>query len=359
MRRNGDCSRIPEARVLISDRAVGGSAPPLIVAELSANHNGSLEKALEHVREAKRCGADAIKLQTYTADTLTIDCESEDFRIRGGLWDGWKLYDLYKTAYTPWEWHETLFAEARRVGIIPFSTPFDESAVELLERLDAPAYKIASFELVDPKLLARVARTGRPVILSTGMATLREIAEAVETLRANGCSQLILLHCVSAYPAPASAANLRTIPHMAEAFGVPVGLSDHTLGTGVACAAVALGSCMIEKHFILDRRDGGPDSAFSIEPNQLKDLVTGCRMAWEAKGVVGYALEAAEAPNVVFRRSIFVVRDVKQGAVLSRDDVRVIRPGFGLAPRFLPQVLGRRARRDLTRGEPVTWDLLG
>jgi len=344
---------------VVAGRPVGMGAPPFIVAELSANHNGSLEKALEHVREAKRCGADAIKLQTYTADTLTIDCESEDFRIRGGLWDGWKLYDLYKTAYTPWEWHETLFAEARHVGIIPFSTPFDESAVELLERLDAPAYKIASFELVDPQLLARVARTGRPIILSTGMATLREIAEAVETLRANGCSELVLLHCVSAYPAPASAVNLRTIPHMAEAFDVPVGLSDHTMGTAVACAAVALGACVIEKHFILDRRDGGPDSAFSIEPNELKDLVTGCRMAWEARGEVSYAREVAEESNVVFRRSIYAVRDIAEGEILTPENVRVIRPGFGLPPKLLTQVLGRSVRRAVKRGEPILWKTLG
>jgi pseudaminic acid synthase len=345
--------------VTIAGRRISPDAPPMVVAELSANHNGSLEKALEHVREAKRCGADAIKLQTYTADTMTIDCESDDFKIRGGLWAGWKLYDLYKTAYTPWEWHETLFTEARRVGIIPFSTPFDESAVDVLERLDAPAYKIASFELVYPQLLARVARTGRPIILSTGMATLGEIAEAVETLRANGCSELVLLHCVSAYPAPAAAANLQTIPHMTEAFGVPVGLSDHTMGTAVACAAVSLGACVIEKHFILDRRNGGPDSAFSIEPNELKDLVTGCRMAWEARGEVSYAREAAEESNAVFRRSIYAVHDIGEGEILTPENVRIIRPGFGLPPRFLAQVLGRRVRRAVKRGEPILWETLG
>lgn len=350
---------MPLEEIEIGGRKIGNRHPPFVVAELSANHNGSLERALAHIREAKRRGADAIKLQTYTADTLTIDCEREDFVIKGGLWDGSSLHDLYRKAYTPWEWHEALFAQARAVGIIPFSTPFDSSAVDLLERLGAPAYKVASFELVDLELLKCVARTGKPVVLSTGMASLAEIAEAVETLRTSGCSDIVLLHCVSSYPAPASAANLRTIPHMAEAFGLPVGLSDHTMGTAVACAAVALGACVIEKHFILDRRDGGPDSSFSIEPLELAALTSGCRMSWEARGEVNYQREAAEEANAVFRRSIYAVRDVAEGETLTREDVRVIRPGFGLAPRFLPQVLGRKTKHALRKGDRIRWDVLG
>jgi len=343
--------------ITIAGRRVGSSHPPFIIAELSANHNGSLDRALEHIREAKRRGADAVKFQTYTPDTMTLKSDREDFRIKGGLWDGLTLYDLYAKAHTPWEWHETLFAEARRVGIIPFSTPFDDTAVALLENLDAPVIKVASFEVGDLALLARIARTGRPVILSTGMASLGEIDEAVTTLRVHGCRDIVLLHCVSAYPSPASAANLRTIPHMASAFGVPAGLSDHSNGTAVACAAVAFGACVIEKHFILDRRDGGPDSTFSIEPAELEQLTVGCRMAWEARGDVNYDRESAEEANLVFRRSIYAVREIAAGDVLTADNIRVIRPGFGLAPKFLPQVLGRRVTRPVAAGEPVLWPL--
>lgn len=348
---------IPE--VVIAGRPVGGGHPPLVVAELSANHNGSLERALEHVREAKRRGADAVKFQTYTADTMTIRSDRDEFQIKGGLWAGSSLFDLYQQAHTPWEWHPALFAEARKVGIIPFSSPFDDTAVALLEELDAPAMKVASFEAVDLELLARVARSARPVVLSTGMATLGEIEEAVSTLRENGCRELVLLHCVSAYPAPASDANLLTIQHMADAFGVPVGLSDHTPGTAVACAAVALGACMIEKHFILNRGDGGPDSSFSIEPAELEELSRGCVMAWEARGGVHYAREKAEAANVVFRRSICAVTGIPAGGALTPQNVRVIRPGYGLAPRFLPQVMGRRVGRAVAAGEPITWELFG
>lgn len=344
--------------ITIAGRQIGATEPPFVVAELSANHNGSLDRALEHIREARRRGADAIKLQTYTPDTMTIDCDEADFSIHGGLWDGWKLYDLYKAAHTPWEWHEALFSEARKVGIVPFSTPFGVSAVDLLEGLDAPAYKVASFELVDPVLLARVARTGRPVILSTGMATLGEIAEAVETLTGNGCTDLILLHCVSSYPAPAVAANLRTIPHMAEAFGVPVGLSDHTMGIAVACASVALGACMIEKHFILDRGDGGPDSTFSIEPEDLARLVEGCRTAWEARGEVNYGREPAENASLAFRRSIYAVRDIDEGEQITDENIRVIRPGYGLPPRELHRVIGRTAARAIKRGSRIAWAAL-
>jgi pseudaminic acid synthase len=344
--------------VLIGDRRVGPEEPPFVVAELSANHNGSLERALQHIRAAKEGGADAIKFQTYTADTLTIDSDGDDFLIQGGLWHGNSLYRLYQQASTPWEWHETLFAEARRVGLLAFSTPFDDAAVALLERLDAPAMKVASFELGDLALLARIGQARRPVILSTGLATLSEIGEAVETLQANGAAGIVLLHCVSAYPAPASAANLRTLPHLSAAFGVPVGLSDHTMGVAVACAAVGLGACVIEKHFILDRSEGGPDSAFSIEPADLKALTEGCRMAWEARGEVTYARHASEEPSAIFRRSIYVVKDIAEGEELTRDNIRVIRPGYGLPPRVLPQVIGRRAARPLKRGERLRWDAL-
>lgn len=344
--------------ISIGGRRIGFDHPPFVVAELSANHNGSIDRALQHIREAKNCGADAVKFQTYTPDTLTIRSDRDDFRIKGGLWDGSTLYDLYAKAYTPWDWHEVLFAEARKLGIIPFSTPFDDTAVDLLDGLDAAAMKVASFEAVDLALLARIAKTGRPVILSTGMASLGEIDEAVSTLRANGCSEIVLLHCVSAYPAPASEANLRTIPHMAESFDVPVGLSDHTGGTAVACAAVAYGACLIEKHFILDRKDGGSDSSFSIEPSELSELTSGCRMAWEARGSVHYGLEKAEEANVVFRRSIYAVCDIPADALLTIENIRVIRPGYGLAPRFLPQVLGRRVNRALSAGEPISWALL-
>lgn len=342
--------------VVIAGRRVGPESPPFVVAELSANHNGSLDLALAHVREAKLRGADAVKFQTYTPDTMTIDSDGEDFRIRGGLWDGWKLYDLYGAAQTPWEWHGALFAEARRVGLVPFSSPFDGTAVDLLEKLDAPAYKIASFELVDTDLLERVARTGKPVILSTGMATLAEIGEAVDVLRRTGCEELVLLHCVSAYPAPASAANLLTISHLAEAFGTPAGLSDHTLGGAVAVAAVALGACLVEKHFILDRDLGGPDAAFSAEPGELEELAAGCSIAWEARGRVSYTVEAAEEASLAFRRSIYVVRDVDQGEVLTRENVRVIRPGYGLSPARLSLVLGRRARNGMRAGSRLTWE---
>lgn len=344
--------------VVIGGRTVGASAPPMVVAELSANHNGSLERALAHVREAKRCGADAIKFQTYTPDTLTIDCAADDFTIRQGPWNGTTLHELYQRAYTPWEWHDALFAEARKLDLIVFSTAFDTTSVDLLERLDTAAIKVASFEACDLALLARIARTKRPVILSTGLTSLAEIAEAVETLRTGGCDQIVLLHCVSAYPAPASAANLLTLSHLAEAFNVPVGLSDHTMGTAVACAAVALGACLIEKHFILDRRDGGPDAMFSIEPAELAQLATGCQMAWAARGHVSYSRDASEEPNVVFRRSIYAVRDIEEGELLTSENIRVIRPGYGLPPRFLPQVLGRRAGRQLRRGDRIQWDVL-
>lgn len=341
----------------IDHRLIGPEHPPYIVAELSANHNGSLERALATIDAAQQCGADAIKLQTYTADTITIDCDAPDFMIRGGLWDGYKLHDLYKWAQTPFEWHQAMFDHARKRGITVFSTPFDESAVDLLESLGAPAYKIASFEMVDLPLIRYVARTGKPIILSTGMASEEEIAEAVSTARDAGCKELVLLHCISSYPAPIEQANLRQMPELANRFGAVPGLSDHTLGTTASVAAVALGACLIEKHFTLSRADKGPDSAFSLEPDELRRLCTDTRDAWLALGKAGYARQAAEAGSKVFRRSIYFVRDLAAGAIIGPDDIRRIRPGMGLAPKHFGQVVGRRLKQAVTRGTATAWEL--
>jgi pseudaminic acid synthase len=346
------------ADILIDGRPVGPGHPPYIVAELSANHNGDIGRAVAILRAAKEAGADAVKLQTYTADTMTIDHDGPDFRICGGLWDGYKLHDLYQEAQTPWEWHEELFAEGRRLELGVFSTPFDATAVDLLERLGNPVYKIASFEVPDLPLIARVARTGKPVILSTGMADLAEIGDAVRTLRENGARDVILLHCVSAYPAPASEANLRTLAHLADAFGVTVGLSDHTLGTAVSVAAVTLGAAVIEKHFTLSRADGGPDGPFSLEPTELAQLVTSCRTAWEALGRITYEREPSERQNMVFRRSLYVVEAMAAGESFTERNVRVIRPGYGMAPKEMPRILGRRARRAIPRGTALDWSLI-
>ncbi len=339
----------------IAGRKIGPEHPPYIVCELSANHNGSLDKALKLIDAAAATGADAIKIQTYTPDTLTIDSPRDEFKIKGGLWDGRRLYDLYKEAFTPFEWHPRLFAHAREIGITLFSTPFDESATDLLASLDAPAYKIASFEAIDPALIAYVARKRRPMIISTGMANLAEIHEAVVTARLNGCAELALLHCTSAYPAPIEAANVRTVPHLGEAFGVVAGLSDHTPGVGAAIASVALGGSIVEKHFTLSRAEGGPDAAFSLEPPEFKSLVEGCKAAYAARGKVDYERGEIEKRSLVFRRSLFVVRDVEAGSVLTPADIRSIRPGYGLPPKHLPQVIGRKAARFLARGQPLAW----
>ena len=346
------------ASVEIAGRRIGRDHEPYVICELSGNHNGSLDRALELLQAAASTGADAVKIQSYTPDTITIDHDGPGFRIEGGLWDGRTLYDLYGEAQTPFEWHEPLFRRARELGITLFSTPFDESAVDLLESLEAPAYKIASFEVVDLPLIARVARTGKPMILSTGMANLDEIGEAVRTARENGCDQIVLLHCVSAYPAPDEQSNIRTAPDLAERFGVVSGLSDHTFGSAVAVASVALGGCVVEKHFTLRRSDGGPDAAFSLEPEEFRTLVEDCKCAWRALGHATYDLQGCEGGSVVFRRSLYVVRDIAPGEALTRDNVRSIRPGYGLAPKHLPQVLGRRAARHLKRGEPLDWTAL-
>ena len=345
--------------ISIQGRNIGCNQPPYIIAELSANHNGSLKRALQTIDAAYQAGADAIKLQTYSADTMTIDCDLEDFMIRDGLWNGYKLYDLYRWAETPFEWHQELFAHARKLGMTVFSTPFDESAVDLLEQLDAPAYKIASFENTDLPLLRHVAKTGRPMIISTGMATEDEIAEAVDTARSAGCSELVLLHCISSYPAPINQANIRQIAELGCRFDVLTGLSDHTLGTTASVAAVALGACVIEKHFTLSRTDKGPDSEFSIEPEELQRLCQEAHDAWQALGQAGYERQPAEAGSNIFRRSIYFVRDLPAGAVIGPNDIRRIRPGMGLAPKYYEALLGKKVVKDVFRGMPVSWELLG
>jgi len=342
----------------INNRPIGLEHNPYIIAELSANHNGSLERAFNSIDEAQLCGADAVKLQTYTADTMTIDCDAPDFMIKGGLWDGYKLYDLYKWAETPYEWHEALFAHARKRGITVFSTPFDETAVDLLENLNAPAYKIASFEVVDLPLIRYVARTGKPMIMSTGMASEAEIEEAVTTARDAGCKDMLLLHCISSYPAPIDQANLRQIPELACRFGVATGLSDHTMGTTASVAAVALGACAIEKHFTLSRSDKGPDSEFSMEPADLERLCQDTKDAWLALGKGGFERQRAEEGSKVFRRSLYFVKDLPAGHVIGPEDIRRIRPGMGLAPKFYEEVVGRRLSCSVKLGTPVHLDYL-
>ena len=340
----------------INHRPIGSGHPPYIIAEMSANHNGSLQTAFRIIDEAKKAGADAVKIQSYTADTITLPCESEDFMIRGGLWDGQSLYQLYQKAHMPWEWHQPLFDYARAAGITLFSSPFDESAVELLESLDAPAYKIASFEAVDLPLIRRAAQTGKPLIISTGMADAEEIAEAVDAARSAGCRELALLHCVSGYPAPAADYNLRTLPDMAQRFRLPAGLSDHTLDNTTAVAAVALGACIIEKHFTLDRNGGGADDSFSLEPDGLAALCRDSRTAWQALGAVDYGLKSSEQGNIKFRRSLYFVRDMPAGETIDAGAIRSVRPGYGLAPKHFDALLGKTLKRAVSACTPVSWD---
>lgn len=346
-------------RVLIGERPVGPGHPTYIVAELSGNHNGDIGRAKDTIRAAADAGADAVKLQTYTADTITIDGRSSDFVVPGnGPWGGRTLYELYQEAHTPWSWHEELFQTARDCGIAIFSTPFDRTAVDLLESLGAPVHKVASFELVDDGLLQAVAGTGKPVIMSTGMANLEEIGHAVGVLRASGATEIILLRCTSSYPAPDASMNLATIPALARVTGCPVGLSDHSLGVTAPLVAVTLGACFIEKHVTLSRADGGVDSHFSIEPDELADMVRQVRRAEAMMGEVSFGPGVAEEGSVSFRRSLYVVEDVAPGETFTERNVRSIRPGFGLEPKFLPVVLGRRAPRAVPRGTPLAWDLL-
>lgn len=343
----------------IAGRQIGPDSPPYIIAEMSANHNGSLDRALRIIKAAKDAGADAVKLQTYTAETMTLAVDHPRFRIRGNSpWDGEHLFTLYQQAATPWEWHKSLFEYGKGIGITIFSSPFDATAVDLLESLNAPAYKIASFELVDLDLIKRCASTGKPVIMSTGMASLAEITDAVQAAREAGVRGLVLLKCTSAYPAPPEEINLRTIPHLAREFDAQVGLSDHTMGIGVAVAAVSMGAAVIEKHFTLARIDGGVDSSFSLEPAELSQLVSESRKAHAALGKISYVQGDLEASFKKYRRSLFIARDLLKGHVLVQEDIVVLRPGDGLAPKYKTAVIGRALGTDVSRGTPVSWDIL-
>ena len=344
--------------IAIDGRIIGDGEPPYIIAELSGNHNGDIERAFALMDAAKAAGADAVKLQTYTADTITIDHDGPGFRIEGGLWHGRTLYGLYQQAYTPWEWHEALFEKGRELGLTVFSSGFDATAIDFLAELGAPAYKIASFEIVDLALIEKVASKGKPLIISTGLATQAEIAEAIAAARLGGCDDIALLHCTSGYPTPPEDSNLATLPDLAASFQCVTGLSDHTLGIAVPVAAVALGATIIEKHVTLRRADGGSDAAFSLEPEELADLVAACRTAFDALGIITYDRSPSEKPNLVFRRSLYVVKNIAAGDGFTTENVRSIRPAHGLAPKHLPNILGRRAAHDLARGTPLSWDAI-
>jgi len=345
--------------IRIDGRAIGPNEPPYVVAELSANHNGQLSKALRLIEEAKKAGADAVKVQSFKADTITLNCDSEEFKIRGGLWDGRTLYELYEEAHMPWEWHQPLFEHARKVGITLFSSPFDITAIDMLEDLNAPAYKIASFEAVDLPLIKYAAQTGKPMIISTGMADAEEIQEAIAAARDGGCKELAVLHCVSGYPAPAHDYNLRTIPDMMDRFGLVIGLSDHTLDNTTALTSVAMGARIIEKHFTLDRSGGGPDDSFSLEPSELAALCQGAKTAWQALGRVDYGRKSSEQGNVKFRRSLYFVKTLKTGDEITPDAIRSVRPGFGLPTKYADALLGKRMSRDVNYGTAVAWQDLG
>jgi pseudaminic acid synthase len=345
----------------IANKLIGRNHPPFIIAEMSGNHNQSLERALEIVVAAAKTGAHALKIQTYTPDTMTLDLDEREFHISdsNSLWAGNSLYKLYGEAYTPWEWHKPIFERARELGIIAFSTPFDDTAVDLLESLEVPCYKIASFENTDLPLIRRVAATGKPIIISTGMASIAELDDTVRAAREAGCKDLILLKCTSTYPATAGNTDILTIPHMRELFGCEVGLSDHTMGVGVSVASVALGASVIEKHFTLNRADGGVDSTFSMEPAEMAQLVVESERAWQALGQVSYVATEAEKKSIVFRRSLYIVQDLKAGDILTKENVRGIRPGLGLQTKYFDVVLGKAVTQDVVRGTGLTWDLLG
>ncbi|MGY4110333.1 pseudaminic acid synthase [Aeribacillus sp. SP014] len=344
--------------IIVEGRKIGPNHKPFIIAEMSGNHNQSLERALAIVEAASKAGAHALKIQTYTADTMTLNLENPEFKIEDSdsLWKGHTLYQLYQQAYTPWEWHKPIFDRARELGMIPFSTPFDETAVDFLEELDVPMYKIASFENTDIPLIKKVASTGKPMIISTGMATVAELDETVRAAREAGCKDLVLLKCTSTYPASPENTNILTIPHMRELFDCQVGLSDHTMGVGVAVASVALGATVIEKHFTLSRADGGVDSAFSMEPNELKTLVVETERAWQALGEVKYGPTEKEKASLKFRRSIYVAKDIKTGDIFTKENIRVVRPGYGLEPKYYEVLLGRKANKDIKAGTPLNWN---
>lgn len=344
---------LPE--IEIAGRKIGTAYKPFIICELSANHNGSIYKALELIDAAADSGCDAVKLQTYTPDSLTINSSRKDFLIEDGPWRGNSLYELYKAAYTPYEWHEKLFSHAHEKGVLIFSTPFDEYAVDFLDELGAPAFKIASFEAIDTPLIAYVAKKRKPMIISTGLANLAEIESAVHTAKDNGCEQLVLLHCISSYPAPTEQANLKTMQHMARAFNVVPGLSDHTLGTATSVAAIALGGAVIEKHFTLSRDEIGPDSAFSLEPDEFKRLCNDCLDAWRSLGEISYRIKDSERENLKFRRSIYAVKDIMRGEEFTKENIRSIRPGYGLKPSVFPEILGKKSNVNIKRGEPLDW----
>jgi pseudaminic acid synthase len=350
----------PEREMHIAHKAVGQRHAPFVIAEMSGNHNHSLERALQIVEAAARSGAHGLKLQTYTADTMTLDADGSEFFITDPTspWQGESLYKLYKQAHTPWEWHAPLFARARELGLVPFSTPFDESAVDFLEMLDVPCYKVASFENTDLPLIRRIAATGKPMILSTGMATVAELDESVRAARQAGCRDLVLLKCTSTYPATPESTNIATIPHLRALFNCEVGLSDHSMGVGVSVASVALGATVIERHFTLCRADGGVDSSFSLEPHEMEQLVIETRRAWQCLGEVSYGATAAEQKSLQFRRSLYIVKSLQAGDVLTAENVRAIRPGFGLAPKYLERVLGSRINIAAVRGTPLSWSIL-
>jgi N-acetylneuraminate synthase len=344
----------------IGDKTISRDSEPFIISEMSGNHNQSLDRALAIVEAAAQSGAHGLKLQTYTPDTMTLDLDEGEFFISddNNLWQGRSLYDLYQEAHTPWEWHKPIFDRARELGLIVFSTPFDETAVDFLEELDAPCYKIASFENIDIPLIRKVASTGKPMIISTGMATIAELDETVRTAREYGCKDIVLLKCTSTYPATPETTNLLTIPHMRDLFDCKVGLSDHTLGIGAATAAVTLGATVIEKHFTLSRADGGVDAAFSLEPEEMQSLVEESKRAWQALGKINYGPTDAEKKSMVFRRSLYITQDLHAGDILTKDNVRSIRPGYGLHPKFFNLILGKKIKKDAAKGVALTWNLL-
>lgn len=344
--------------ITIANRRIGPDYKPYIIAEMSANHNGSIETGFKIIEQAKKAGADIIKMQTYRPDTITLDCDRPDFQIKDGLWAGHTLYELYELAHTPWEWHAPLFEHAHKVGITIFSSPFDNTAVDLLEELNAPAYKIASFEAVDLPLIKYVASTGKPMIISTGMADYEEIQEAITAARDGGCKEIAILHCVSGYPAPAGDYNLRTIPDMIAKFGLVTGLSDHTLDNTTAITSVAFGASIIEKHFTLDRNGCGPDDSFSIEPHELAALCRDSKTAWEALGKVDYGRKSSEQNNIKFRRSLYFVKNIKAGEIITQKHIRIIRPGFGIEPKYVEKLLGKKVKKDIEAGTASNWGLI-